>query len=247
MNKIGIMGLEVLNTTSVEFLQHIDQLLKTPFEKTHSLCFVNAHTINLVCEQPQAKDAISDCEFILNDGIGVDIAAAVRGQKFAENMNGTDFSPKLLALCAEKGYKVYFLGTRQEILEKTVNNLKSQYPSIDIVGYHNGFFNEAQEKMIIEEINQAGTDVLFVAMGNPKQEVWLQKNKHFLKVKLGLGVGAFFDFTAGAVKRAPMWMQKAKIEWVFRLFQEPERLWRRYLIGNFKFIFRVLAYRLSSN
>ncbi|MDW7691033.1 WecB/TagA/CpsF family glycosyltransferase [Flammeovirgaceae bacterium SG7u.111] len=241
MKTIDILGIDVLSSTTSELLEDLDVLLSAPFKKAHSLTFVNAHTVNIVCEQPEAKEAITSSDFVLNDGIGLDLAASYKGEKFSENLNGTDFTPEVLGLCEKKGYKVFLFGTKQEILEVTVKNIKAKFPNLNIAGYRNGFFTNEDTPSIVEEINESGADVLIVAMGNPKQEMWIYENRSALKVKLAMGVGAFFDFTAGAVTRAPMWIRKVKFEWLYRLYLEPQRMWKRYLVGNFKFMFRVLA------
>ena len=155
--------------------------------------------------------------------------------------NGTDFVPNFLAMTQHR-LRVYLVGTTDAIVEKAAQRFRARYPRHMIVGWRNGFFADLQD---IEEtcrnIRAARADCVLVGMGNPQQELWIDEHGHKTGVRLLFGVGALFDFEAGVVRRAPLWVRRLRCEWVYRLLQEPGRLARRYLIGNFLLLGRVLA------
>ena len=159
-------------------------------------------------------------------------------------MNGTDFIPLVIEMADKHDYKVYLLGTSDEVLDKAKSNLKSKYPNLNIVGSHNGFFSKEEEVNLINDINQKEADILIVGMGVPLQEIWIQENKDKLtSVNLLIAGGAIIDFISGTVKRAPSIWRKLRVEWAFRLLQEPKRLAKRYLIGNVEFLCYLFAYK----
>ena len=143
----------------------------------------------------------------------------------------------------KKGYKPYF-GAKQEVVEKVVDILL-KYPALKVAGYRNGYFAEEESENIAREINKSGADILFVGFSSPKKEKWINKYMPIMKVSFAMGVGGSFDVVAGVTKRAPKWMQKVGLEWFYRFIQEPRRMWKRYIIGNFKFCCLVLKYALK--
>ena len=174
-----------------------------------------------------------------------------KGVNPLHNFVGTDFIPDFCRCAAKKGYRIFLLGAEPGVSEKAARRLESIAPGIEICGQHHGFFTIEETDSIIEIINKARPDMLLVAMGNPRQELWITENIDKLKVTVCIGVGALFDYLSGRVKRAPGWMLKAGMEWIFRFVIEPKRLWKRYIIGNPIFVFRVYrenkyAYKESS-
>ncbi len=180
---------------------------------------------------------------VLADGMPVVWALKVVKKPVKGKMSGSDLLPKLCGAAAEKGYKVFFLGGRPGAAVRAAEKIKRQYPGISIKGVYSppfGFENDEDEnRKIIGMLKSAGADILFAGLGTPKQEKWIYKHKEDYRVPVSIGVGAAFDFTAGFVKRAPVWMQKSGLEWFYRLVQEPGRLWKRYLAGNAVFAFLV--------
>lgn len=207
------------------------------------LCYVNAHSLNLAYRDASYRDALSRAHLVLNDGIGVDLAARMRGRRFLENLNGSDFTLRLLTLAAEKAWRVYLYGGEPGIAEAARDRLCERIDGLEIVGVCDGFSSWTDEQ-IVENIRAACADVVIVALGQPRQELWLDSHLPATGCHLGVGVGAFLDFVSGRVSRAPGWMNRLGIEWLFRLGQEPGRLWRRYVIGNPVFLFR--AWRLRA-
>ena len=223
------------------FAKAVDFLDRT-FERGEQLlvAFANAHTLNLAATNRRFR-SILETAVVFNDGIGLDIASRLLfGSPFPENLNGTDFVPRYMTETAHR-YRIFLLGGRPEIVERAATEFGRIYPHHTIVGYRDGYFGSDDNASVIQNIRQSAADIVLVAMGNPKQEIWLAENLTATGCKLGFGVGALFDFTAGKVPRAPHWIQRIKLEWVYRLFREPRRLWTRYVYGNPLFIFRVIG------
>jgi N-acetylglucosaminyldiphosphoundecaprenol N-acetyl-beta-D-mannosaminyltransferase len=207
----------------------------------NTLFFVNAHCFNVAQTDDEYRRALNSADLIFNDGVGLAIGSIFANVKFKDNLNGTDFIPTLIESYVQYSKKIYLVGGKVGIAEKAKALLEERYKGINIAGIYHGFFSIEEEKMVIEEINTKKVDVLIVGMGVPKQELWITAIKDKLEtVKICVAGGAIIDFIAGNVTRAPKWMRAARIEWLYRLVLEPKRLWRRYLIGNFKFLYNVI-------
>lgn len=225
-------------------IDECDRILDS--SSTHTLYFLNAHCFNVAQKDKQYYKALANADLLLNDGIGLKIASYFTRVKFKENLNGTDLIPKITELAARKKKKVFFMGGKEGIAQKAAIKTKENIPELYISGFHSGYFDANQEKALIKQINDSGTDLLVIGMGVPLQELWAEKNKHLLtNVKLIIAGGAILDFLSGTVRRAPGWMQKSGLEWVYRLALEPKRMWRRYLIGNVIFFWHIFRLKLN--
>lgn len=232
-----IQGVTIDIRSSNDVIEHLDTRINNN-QKT-LLAFANAHTINVANQDLDFKKFLESF-LVLNDGIGLQIASKLKYNKgFIDNLNGTDFIPKFLSETTQT-MGVFLLGATEDTVKKSFNVWTNQYSKHKWCGYHNGFFDKENCEEVLEEINESGADLLIVAMGNPLQEKWIYQNKDKLNIKLAVGVGALFDFTAGNVVRAPVLVQKLKVEWIYRLIQEPKRLWRRYIIGNVVFLWNAI-------
>ena len=201
--------------------------------------FMNAHCFNVMSRDRQYAAAVNSADFLLPDGIGVALAAKMTGHDLTENLNGTDFIPALLKEAAKMGKSVYLFGGTAGTADKAANNLIHKIPGLKIAGTRDGFAQAQNDTAIIADINASGADIVLVALGVPMQELWLHRHAPYIDAELTMGVGAALDFFAGNVTRAPAWVRKAKCEWVWRLAQEPRRLAKRYLQGNFSFLARA--------
>lgn len=206
--------------------------------------FLNAHNANIAVGDAEFRAAMQDF-LVLADGIGVDIAGRLlHGASFPDNLNGTDFVPAFL--CGqEKRLRVGLLGARRENAEAAEKRLAALAPQHEFVFLQDGFFDAGDEPAILERLAAARPDVLLVAMGVPRQEMWIARNLTHRHCTLPVAVGALFDFLSGSVPRAPRWMRRMRLEWLYRLANEPRRLWRRYVVGNPLFLVRVVRQRLS--
>lgn len=205
----------------------------------------NVHGVNLADTDPSYRAVIASADLVLNDGKGVLLGARLLGRPFPEDLNGNFFTPLLVERAAERGWRVFLLGAKPGVAERAATQMRSRHPDLSISGCHHGYLSDpVVEGAAIQQIRSSGTDLLLVGMGNPHQERWLHRNLVATGARLGIGVGAHFDFVAGEVPRAPAWMNRLGIEWLHRLAMEPRRLWRRYLIGNPRFLWKLLRTRL---
>jgi N-acetylglucosaminyldiphosphoundecaprenol N-acetyl-beta-D-mannosaminyltransferase len=179
----------------------------------------------------------------LADGIGMKIAGRVLGSEIRENLCGTDVFPRLCAALAQRNKSIYLLGARPGVAEATCNWIARSCPAARIAGWHDGYYDPVSEPAIIAAIAKSRPDVLLVAFGAPKQELWISQHLAATGAKVALGVGGLFDYYSGRIPRAPLWVREVGMEWVWRLSQEPSRLWKRYLAGNLVFLARTFAYR----
>lgn len=234
--KRQILGVEVTALDQVEAVAAIAEcIVSNRFTKVG---FLNAHVANLA-QADQNFRGVLEGFLVLPDGVGVDIASkALFGEKFPDNLNGTDFVPFLLRSLPNR-IKVGLIGAARDNVEAAADRLKRIAPKHDYQVFGDGFFTSDMEPAILSKIASAQPDVLLVAMGVPRQELWIDKldDTHATVV---MGVGALFDFLSGAVPRAPQWMRTFRLEWLFRLILEPSRLWRRYILGNPLFLMHLL-------
>jgi N-acetylglucosaminyldiphosphoundecaprenol N-acetyl-beta-D-mannosaminyltransferase len=182
--------------------------------------------------------------FVLPDGVGIAIAARIWGSKICNNLNGTDLFPELCRRAAATGISIAFLGGRQGIAAECARLMVARYPGLQIVWVGHGYLSPAEEAQLIPELNASGASLLFVAKGVPTQEIWIRDNAPNLDIPILIGVGALFDFYSGAMPRAPAFLRKLRLEWLFRLFMEPARMFKRYVIGNPQFIIRTIRQRI---
>jgi N-acetylglucosaminyldiphosphoundecaprenol N-acetyl-beta-D-mannosaminyltransferase len=202
---------------------------------------VNAGKIVLARKDPDLAYIIRTAELVGADGVPIIWASYLLSKPLPGRVNGTDLMNRLIELAAEKGYRVYFLGARQQVIEKAIVQLKQKYPSLQLAGYRNGYYNSPEsERQVIDDVSGSRADILLIGMSSPKKEKWVRQHFQDLNVTVVHGVGGSFDILGGVTKRAPLWMQKAGLEWLYRLAQEPRRLWRRYLVGNAIYTFLVI-------
>ncbi len=235
--KVTLFGITVDNLTMSETLDRIEVMIKDG--AIHQHVVINVDKIVKMESNPNLRTAVVDCDLINADGQPVIWVSSLLQVRLKERVTGIDLFDALIARCAERGFRPYFVGSRQEIVAKTVDVLKGRYPKLQLAGWRNGYWSADEEPMVVQEIKKARPDVLCMAVGSPKQELFLHKWKKEMQVPFVMGVGGSFDVTAGVLKRAPRWMQDAGLEWLFRLAQEPRRLWRRYLIEDMAF-FRLV-------
>jgi exopolysaccharide biosynthesis WecB/TagA/CpsF family protein len=208
------------------------------------LTYVNAHTLNLATTDSSYAEVLRNADLVLNDGKGVMLAGRILGRRFPADLNGNYFTPLLLDRAAASGWSIYIVGARPGVAERVAEVLKAKHPGLAVAGTMHGHFSAADEDDVVAGIRATSPGLLLVGMGNPLQERFLARRLKDSGARVGLGVGAFLDFQVGEVERAPAWMNRTGIEWVHRLIKEPRRMWRRYLLGNPLFVWRVLRTRL---
>jgi exopolysaccharide biosynthesis WecB/TagA/CpsF family protein len=233
-----MFGIDFARQDSSAALDRIEELAAAapPVFVVHA----NVHTVNLARDNPAYRAALDDADVVLNDGKGVMIGAIILGAPFPQDLNGNFFTPLLLRRAAERGWSVFFYGARPGVAERAAEELRRDLPKLNIVGVRDGYTPPRREEELLQEIRDSGADLLLVGLGNPRQELWLDRYLDKTGARIGSGVGAFFDFQAGEIPRAPRWMNRFGMEWLYRLLLEPRRLWYRYVVGNPEFLWRVM-------
>jgi len=238
---IEIFDLQIAATTADEMIARIRSTARS---RSVRIAYVNAHTLNLAYRDFALRKALVHSDFVLNDGIGVSLAARLKGRRFPANLQGSDFNMSLLRMSASENWSVFLLGGRPGVSEKAAREILRVIPRLRIVGTRHGYCERPD--LDVAKVSASGADVLLVAMGNPRQELWLEAHLHKLpNIRIAAGVGAFLDFQAKTVRRAPNWMNDIGVEWLYRLAQEPSRLAGRYIVGNPRFIARVVRERVQ--
>ena len=203
------------------------------------LAFCNAHVVNLAARHPEFRSAL-ETMMVLPDGMGVDMGLRlVHGEAFPANLNGTDFVPKLI-ISSPEPLRIALLGGRVGVAGRAGLALARLDPRHDITILGHGYFDEEGERSVLSRLAASPVDLLLVAFGNPRQELWITRKIGLEHARVAAGVGALFDFWAGDVARAPAWLRRLRLEWLFRLCQEPGRLFKRYVMGNPAFLLRIL-------
>lgn len=197
---------------------------------------VNAAKLVAMRDDSELRAAVESCELINADGQAVVWASRLLGDPLPERVAGIDLMHELIALATRRGYGIYVLGARHDVLETAVERLRAQHPGLRVAGYRDGYFAEDESPEVAAEIRDSGADVLFVAMSSPRKERWLGAHGAELGVSLAMGVGGSIDVVAGVTRRAPRSWQRLGLEWLYRLLQEPRRMLRRYLVSNVRFL-----------
>ncbi|MBL7006985.1 MAG: WecB/TagA/CpsF family glycosyltransferase [Spirochaetia bacterium] len=240
-----LMDIPISNITMLQAVDMIQSGIQsyTTQRGAQEFAFINAHCVNVAAKNPDYLQILRNSHAVFPDGSGIKKAAGMLGCTLADNVNGTDMFPLLCRNFAKTGKKMFLLGAGPGIAEKTAVWADNAAKASVIAGYHDGFFSEDNLREVLSLINSAAPDLLLVAMGVPRQELWIHKNLSSLKVPVCMGVGGLFDFYSGRIKRAPLIFRRMGIEWVWRLLMEPGRMWKRYIIGNITFMFRIMRIR----
>jgi N-acetylglucosaminyldiphosphoundecaprenol N-acetyl-beta-D-mannosaminyltransferase len=241
---LKILDVKVDGMLLTEALTGIEQFIQE--RGLHQVCVVNVWSTVLMQKDPEFLAVNNSAALSVADGMPLTWVSRWFGPPIPERISGSDLFHACNTLAAEKGYRVFLLGATPETLEVLSDKLRAAYPGLCIAGTYappfSQSFSEEENHKILNAVNTARPDLLWVGLSAPKQEKWIWDNKDSLNVPVAVGVGAVFDFFAGNIKRAPVWMQKIGIEWLHRLTHEPARLWKRYLIGNPAFVWYILKY-----
>ncbi|MCI0398618.1 MAG: WecB/TagA/CpsF family glycosyltransferase [Chloroflexi bacterium] len=246
-NQINILGVRVHALTVALLHQQIDDEIRNG---RHSLVLnVNVHCLNLAYELAWLRRLLNNARVVFCDGAGVRLGARILGYHLPQRITYADWIWQLADFCAERGHTLFLLGARPGVVQRAVERLEQRYPRLEIVGVQDGYFNKEREdsenKAVVEEINRLQPDILIVGFGMPLQERWLMENWERLDVHVALTGGAVFDYISGELRRPSSWMTNHGLEWLGRLVIEPRRLWRRYIVGNPRFLWRVLKERFN--
>ncbi len=237
--RVNFLGIPIDALTMKETIGQIDQAIQQGRRINHVV--VNAGKVVSMQTDKQLFESVVTCDLINADGQSIVWASRFLGGYLPERVAGADLMQQLVGLAAQRNYKCFFLGAKEEIVKKVVDIYTAQYGPGIIAGYRNGYFSKEQEPEVAKQISDSGAQLLFVAITSPKKENFMYAYRDLLaRVNFTMGVGGTFDVIAGYTKRAPVWMQQIGMEWFYRFLQEPGRMWKRYLVGNSKFIALVM-------
>ena len=245
VSRIKFLNVEIDNLTMKEAIGEIDKLILD--KKTSYVVTPNVDHIVKLEDDKEFRNVYKAADLILADGMPIIWISKLKSTPIKEKISGSDLFPNVCKLASEKGYKIFLLGAAEGIALKAAENLKKKFKGLNIVGAYSpsyGFENNEEEiEKIINTIHKAKPDILAVGLGAPKQEKFIYRFKERLNVPISLAIGASIDFEAGSIKRAPVFMQKWGLEWLYRLFKEPKRMFKRYLIDDMKIAKLIIKYK----
>lgn len=232
-DRAHILGCEIDRLDMDETVRRCAEIVEAGQPTQHVA--VNVAKVVALHDDPRLRDVVERCELVSVDGQPLVWASRLLRDRLPERVAGIDLMFRLLELAQERGYRVYVLGARQEVLETAIARLHERYPGLAVAGYHHGYFSDEESPEICDLVRAAEPHILFVAMSSPRKEFWLAEHARELGVPFSMGVGGSIDVVAGHTKRAPGWMQRTGLEWFYRFIQEPRRLGPRYLRTNARF------------
>ncbi|MDO9166248.1 MAG: WecB/TagA/CpsF family glycosyltransferase [Rhodoferax sp.] len=237
-NRIEMMGCQIDNLTMEETLQTVEGFIKSG--QPHQHVVVNVDKLVKASRDPMLRSIINECALINVDGMPVVWASRLVGKRLKERVAGVDLFESLMRRSADKGWRVYLLGAREDVVAGVKTTYEKKYPGLVVAGYRNGYWKPEEEAGVVEQITAANADLLFVAISSPKKEQFLARYQAEMKIPFAMGVGGTFDVAVGKVKRAPVWMQNAGLEWFYRFLQEPRRMFKRYFVDDMAFFWLLL-------
>jgi N-acetylglucosaminyldiphosphoundecaprenol N-acetyl-beta-D-mannosaminyltransferase len=228
-----MMGCQIDNLSLEETLQVIERFIESG--QPHQHVVVNVDKIVKANRDEELRCIINQCALINVDGMPVVWASYLLGKPLKERITGIDLFEALMERSAEKKWRIFLLGAREEIVSTVKQVYQKKYANLTVADYHNGYWKPEEEASVVERIKTAKADLLFVAISSPQKENFLKRYQAEMRVPFAMGVGGTFDVVAGKVKRAPRWMQKTGFEWFFRFIQEPRRMFARYFVDDMAF------------
>lgn len=228
---VDVLGVPVGPLTMPQALDAVEAFIRS--RQPHHIFTADASGIMAAQDTPQLLEIIRQADLVTPDGAGVLLASRLLGAALPERVSGVDLVEQISALAARTGYLVYLFGAAEGVADAAAQALKSRHPGLTVVGTRNGYFTASEEAQIVREIHDAHPDVLFVALGIPKQERFIREHFAALGVPVMIGIGGSFDVISGKLQRAPRWMQRLGLEWLYRLIQEPSRLPRLAALPRF--------------
>jgi len=244
---IHLLGIQIHDFAAQDVIDFIAKTIQ--LDKAAIVANVNVHCMNLACKQPWLIDFLNKAEVNFCDGAGVMLGARILGYRIPERITYADWTWQLAEFAEPRGFTFYFLGAKPGIAEKAAAKLKERHPNLQVIGTHHGYFDKTagsvENEAVIQQINALKPNILVLGFGMPLQEKWLMENWDNIEANIALTGGAVFDYISGELQRGPKWMTDNGFEWLARLIIEPRRLWKRYLIGNPLFLYRVLKQRFT--
>ena len=265
-SKVNILGTHINSVRNQDLLEAFEKVIldwrnqvnsssshigttNLSLKSTTQVCITPTNSILAARKQPHVQAIYNASEWVICDGVPVKWAAGFLGTPIVERITGLDLLPDLVQLAAEKNFSLFLLGASPGVGALLKNKIESIYPNVLVKGIYvppfMQVFTAEENKKMLDAVNQAQPDILLVSLTAPKQDIWIAEHKHLLQVPLSIGIGGAFEVMAGLVPRAPKWMHRAGLEWLYRLLQEPKRMYRRYLIEAPLFIPLIIRQKFS--
>lgn len=238
-DRVTVAGCRIDRLDMDGTLARCEELIAAPGVAQHVA--INAAKVVALHDDPALAEIVAGCELVSADGQSIVWASRVLGDPLPTRVAGIDLMQELMGLAERRGWGVYFLGARPEVLERALERVRSRYPGLRVVGARDGYFADHEAATVAEAVRAAAPEILFVAISSPKKEFWLSRYGRRIDVPFVMGVGGSVDVLAGLTRRAPAILQRMGLEWAYRLVQEPRRLLRRYLVSNGRFAWLVLG------
>jgi N-acetylglucosaminyldiphosphoundecaprenol N-acetyl-beta-D-mannosaminyltransferase len=236
---ITMMGCRIDNLSMEETLGRVEQFIRSGTPHQHVV--VNVDKLVKASRDEELRRIINACALVNVDGMPVVWASRLLGKPLKERVAGVDLFEALMRRSGERGWRVFLLGARAEVVAAVADTYRRRYPALVIAGWRDGYWQgEAEEALVAEQVRASGADLLFVAIGSPMKEQFLGRWQATMRIPFAMGVGGSFDVAVGRVKRAPRWMQRAGLEWFYRFLQEPRRMFHRYFIEDMAFVWLLI-------
>jgi N-acetylglucosaminyldiphosphoundecaprenol N-acetyl-beta-D-mannosaminyltransferase len=243
-SNVHLLGIPFHGLTGDQALEQVKVFIESG-KGPHQICLSNAYTVSLAWRDFELRRVLDYADLVLADGMSIVWGGRWIGVDLPCRIAGPDFAKALCRYAEKWGYRVFFLGSSPENLQRLKEVLLLKWPRLQIVGMHSPPMCEklspGDNALIFDELRSAKPDILFVGMSTPKQEKWIASNMGNLNVPVSIGIGAAFDFISGRIPRAPLLLQQTGLEWLYRLYREPRRLWKRYLLGNFIYLSHLVS------
>ena len=244
---IKLLGVSISLLDKLDILNLIENNIDSGTKSLIS--YVNIHAMNLSLINKRFSNILNNAELIFNDSYGIRLASRITGQNIPPRNTPPDWIDDLSILCCSNNFSLFFIGGKPGVAKKTAEKLKLKHPKLNILGAMHGYYNKLKESEeninIVNTVNNVKPDILIVGFGMPMQEFWIEDNFDDINAKIFLPVGAFFDYVSEEKYRSPKWITENGLEWIARLIAEPKRMWRRYIIGNPLFFYRVILEKLG--
>lgn len=246
-HRLSLLGAQLSLYSEAELLSLIHTAIRE--QRSATILSGNVYAYNLAYEHPWLRQYFNQVDAVRLDGVGVRLAAYLLGHRSPPRMTWADFGWSLAAFAEKENISLFLLGSKPGIAEKAAERLRSRYPNLQIAGVYHGYFNKetgsAENEAVLQRINASKPDILIVGFGMPLQERWLLANRDRIEANVVLTGGAVFDYLSGELRRGPKWLTDYGFEWLARMLIEPKRLWKRYVIGNPLFLWRVFKQRFG--
>lgn len=244
LEAVNILGVNVHCLDRFEIFEYV-KLWSRGRNNIRTILYVNAHCLNIAYKDTHYSQILSQADLVYADGISIVWSARLFGVKHLQKMTGADWIHDFCRFASANEVQFYVLAGKSGVSEMAIKRLQDSYPNIRVSGVSDGYFEEKEESQVLEEINKQKPEVVFVGMGTPKQENWISKNRARIDAPICWAVGALFDYIAMRESRAPTWTDALGLEWLWRLGEDPRGKWRRYLIGNPLFVYRIIKQRFG--